>query len=349
VAAPDLLLRLLEAPGPSGFETEPAAVWRDAAGAFADVTTDAMGSSIARVPADEGRPLLALFGHVDEIGLIVTHVDEHGFVAFRGLGGWTAEVLVGQRVEILVREGRVPGVIQAERDPVRREEKKAVELKHLHIDVGARDREDAARAIRPGDSAVLAPAPVALLNGRLASRALDNRLGAYIALEAARRIAVEGAGRWAVAAVATVQEEVGDFLGARTTAYTLQPAVAVAIDVTPATDVPGGDPKETGDQRLGSGAALLRGPGSDPRLFELLRETAEAEGIRYSVEVTQGQSHTDADAVQTSRAGVPTTVISIPTRYLHTPGEVVDLDDVEACVRVLVAFVRRADPDAWRR
>jgi endoglucanase len=113
--------------------------------------------------------------------------------------------------------------------------------------------------------------------------------------------------------------------------------------------VPGGDPKETGEQRLGGGAALLRGPGSDPRLFEVVRETAEADGIPHSVEVTQGQSHTDADAVQTSRAGIPTTVVSIPTRYLHTPGEVVALDDVEACVRVLVAFARRAAPDDWRR
>jgi putative aminopeptidase FrvX len=342
-------VRLLEAPGPSGFEAEPAAVWRDAAQGFAAVTTDAMGSSIARVPAGDGAAVLGLFGHVDEIGLIVTHVDENGFLAFRGLGGWTAEVLVGQRVEILTRDGRVAGVIQAERDPARREEKKAVELKHLHIDIGARGREDAARAVRPGEPAVLAPAPVALLNGRLAARALDNRLGAYIALEAARRIAEAGESRWAVAAVATVQEEVGDFLGARTTAYALRPSVAIAIDVTPATDVPGGDAKEQGEQRLGTGAAVLRGPGSDVRLFEALRDAAEAEGIPFGVEVTQGTSHTDADAVQTSRAGVPTSVVSIPTRYLHTPGEVVDLEDVEACVRLLAAFARRADPEEWRR
>ncbi|MBD0330911.1 MAG: M20/M25/M40 family metallo-hydrolase [Thermoleophilia bacterium] len=349
VPAPDLLLRLLEARGPSGFESEPAAIWREAAATFADVSVDDMGSSVARVrAADAGAPLLAVFGHVDEIGLIVTHADEQGYLSFRGLGGWTPEVLVGQRVEVLSREGPVPGVVQVRRDPSRREEKRAPELNALHVDIGARSREEALAAVRLGDPAVLAPAPVQLLNGRLASRALDNRLGAYIALEAARRVAEAGDARCHVAAVASVQEEVaGDYLGARTSAYALRPALAIAVDVTPATDVPGGDATETGEQRLGGGAALLRGPGADARIFELLREAADAEGIAWAVEVSTGRSHTDADAVVASRAGVPTGVVSVPTRYLHTPGELVDLEDLEACVRVVTAFARRLDPAAW--
>ena len=350
MSASALLLRLLEAPGPSGFEAEPAAVWRAAAEAFADeVTVDAMGSSVARVGGQDGAPLLALFGHVDEIGLIVTHVDEKGFVAFRGVGGWTPEVLVGQRVELLTRTGRVPGVIAQRREShpaMARDERKPVELKDLHIDLGGRDRDDAA-VVEPGDPAVVVGPPLSLLNGRLASRALDNRLGAYVALEAARRVAEAADARWGVAAVATVQEEVGDYAGARTSAFALEPAVAIAVDVTPATDVPGAEPAETGEQKLGSGAALLRGPGSHPRVFELLRETAEAERIPYAVEVTRGKSHTDADAVHTSRSGVPTSVVSIPTRYLHTPVEVVDLEDVEACVALLAAFARRLDPADW--
>ena len=247
-----------------------------------------MGSSIARVrTAGEEAPLFALFGHVDEIGLIVTHVDDNGILFFRGLGGWTAEVLVGQRVEILARRGRVQGVIQAKRDVRRREEKKTVEMRHLHLDIGAHDRDDALAAVRLGDPAVLAPAPVSLLNGRLMSRALDNRLGAYIALEVARRVAAAGDARCNVAAAATVQEEVGDFMGARTTAFALRPDLAIAVDVTGGTDVPGGEPGEQGEQRLGAGASLLRGPGGDPRIFELLRDTADAEGIRWCVEVTQ--------------------------------------------------------------
>jgi len=180
------------------------------------------------------------------------------------------------------------------------------------------------------------------------SRALDNRLGAYIALEVARRVAAAGDARCNVAAAATVQEEVGDLMGARTTAFALRPDLAIAVDVTGGTDVPGGEPGEQGEQRLGAGASLLRGPGGDPRIFELLRDTADAEGIRWCVEVTQGRSHTDADAVHLSRAGIRTSVVSIPTRYLHTPGEIVDTGDVEACVALLTAFARRIDPSEWQ-
>lgn len=342
MATPPLLLSLLTAPGPSGSEDAPTAVWREAASAFADVSTDAVGNCVARLRGTADGPLLALFGHVDEIGLTVTHADERGFLAFRAIGGGvSAQVLLGQRVEILTRDGRVPGVVAARRDPRRAEENKAVEIEDLHLDVGARDREDALSLVAVGDVAVLASEPLELPNGRLASRALDNRLGAYVALEALRRIVEGGGAPGDVAAVATVEEEVGDFLGARTSAYALRPAVAVALDVTPATDVPGGEPNDQGEQRLGGGASLLRGPGVHRRVFELLRECAEAEGIPYTVEVSRGKSHTDADAVYVSRAGVPSGVVSAATRYLHTPIELVELADVEACVRVVATFARR--------
>jgi putative aminopeptidase FrvX len=144
-----------------------------------------------------------------------------------------------------------------------------------------------------------------------------------------------------VVAVATVQEEVGDFLGARTATYRLEPAVALAIDVTPATDVPGGDADESGEQELGGGPSILRGPGVHPRIYDLLVAAAEAEGIAHAVEVSTGRSHTDQDAVYVSRAGVPSGVVSVPTRYVHTPVEVLDLADVEACVRLVEAFARR--------
>lgn len=342
MAVPDLLRSLLEAPGPSGYESSPAEVWREAASAFADVSADALGSSVARVAGPEGGPVLALFGHIDEIGLTVTHVDDSGFLYFRGLGGWNPQVLVGQRVELLTRDGRITGVIAAKRDPAKTEEKKRVELADLHIDVGARDGDEARSLVRVGDAAVIAATPLELRNGRVASRALDDRLGAYVALEAVRRLADEGGAVGAVVAVATVGEEVGDYLGARTTAFALEPDVALAVDVTPVSDTPGGDPKEEGEKKLGTGAALTRGPGISPALLDLLVETAEREEIPYHLEVTRGASHTDADAVAVSRSGVPTGVVSIPTRYLHTPTEVCDLEDVEACVRLVVAFARRA-------
>jgi putative aminopeptidase FrvX len=347
LAVPDLLRKLLETPGPTGYEAPAAAVWREAAGGFAEATGDAVGNSIARVPGTGGGPLLALFGHLDEIGVTVTHADERGNLAFRGLGGWNPQVLLGQRVEIITRDGRVPGVIAAKRPSRRqRDEKKPVEIDELHIDIGARDADDAWSAIQPGDPAVLAAGvPVELRNGRIASRALDNRLGAYIVLETARRLAESGGSPGDVVAVATVAEETGDFMGARAASFALEPAVAIAVDVTWASDVPGGDPKEYGEQNLGDGAAISRGPGISPRLFDLLLETAEAEGIAHCVEVSTGRSHTDADAVVVSRAGVPTGVVSIPLRHMHTPGEICELADVEACVQVLVALAGRLGPE----
>lgn len=344
MSVPDLLRKLLEAPGPPGAESAPVAVWRDAASAFAEVTGDAMGNTVARVRGTEGGPLLAIFGHVDEIGLAVTHADESGYLSFRGVGGWNPQVLVGQRVEIPARGGLVAGVIAAKRDPQKTEEKKRFEVEDLHIDIGARDCDEARGAVRAGDMAVLAASPLELLNGRLASRAIDNRFGAYVALEVARRVAEAGGSPGDVAAVATVEEEVGDFRGARTAAFALEPAVAVAVDVTHATDIPGGDPKEQGEQKLGAGASILRGPNVAPRLFEALVETAESEGIPYTVEVSTGKSHTDADAVYVSRAGVPTGVVSVALRYMHTPVEVCDLGDVEACIHLLVAFAGRLTP-----
>jgi endoglucanase len=146
-----------------------------------------------------------------------------------------------------------------------------------------------------------------------------------------------------VAALAVVQEEVGDFAGARTSAFTLEPGVAIAVDVTHATDIRGGEPDEDGDHRLGSGPAIGRGPTVHPRVFELLHETAEAEQLPFTVEVSTGQTHTDADAVHLSRAGVATGLVSIPTRYLHSPVETVQLSDVEAAIQLIVAFARRLE------
>ena len=340
---PDLLRKLLESPGPPGLESAPAVVWREAASGFADVSGDAVGSSVARVAGTGDSPLLALFGHIDEIALAVTHVDAEGYVSFRGLGGWNAQVLLGQRVEILTRAGPVPAIVAARIDPAAREEKKRVELSDLHLDVGARDGDEARSLVRIGDAAVVTATPLELRNGRIASRALDDRLGAYIVLEVARRLAEAGGAPGPVAAVASVQEEVGDYLGARTSAFALKPAVAIAVDVTPVTDTPGGDAKEEGEKKVGAGPVITRGPGLAPRLVDLLVETAEGEGIAYQLEVARGRSHTDADGIAFARAGVETAVVSIPTRYLHTPVELCDLADVEACVALLVAFTRRTD------
>jgi endoglucanase len=346
MAVPELLRKLLTAPGPSGYETPATAVWRKAASEFAEVTGDPLGSSVARVAGTGGGPRLALLGHIDEIGVLVTHVDEHGFVYFMPVGGTRAEVVLGQRLELLTRGGSIPGVVGRKwRKRLKPGEKLApVELDDLHVDIGARTREEALGLLQIGDVAVIGAEPVELAGGRIASRSLDNRLGAYVALEAARAVAEAGGAPGDVAAVAAVQEEVGDYGGARTTVFALDPQVALAIDVTGATDVPEGDPKVDGEAKLGNGPIINRGSTISPKVFELLVAAAEAEGIAYTVNVSAGDTYTDMDAAYASRAGVATGLISLAIRYLHTPGEVVSLNDVEAAIRLVAAFARRLEP-----
>src|SRR5688572_9473840 len=190
MALPEVLRRLLTAPGPSGYEQAAAAVFRDAASAFATVTHDTVGSSVARVKGTGDGPMLAVIGHIDEIGLIVHHIDDDGFLWFTGVGGWDPIILVGQRVELATRTGIVPGVVG--KKPIhllRDEERKQVpELRHLHIDVGAKDGDEARRMVRIGDVAVIAGEPVELPNERVVSRAMDNRLGCFVAYEVARLV-----------------------------------------------------------------------------------------------------------------------------------------------------------------
>ncbi len=350
MATPDTLLELLTAPGPSGYETAPAAAWREAARAFAEVSGDTLGSSLARVPGTAGGPLLAVVGHIDEIGLIVTHISDEGFLHFVGVGGWDAQILVGQRVELATRGGPVPGVIGKKPIHLLKEDdrKKVAEIKDLHIDLGAKDGGEAHELVRIGDVAVIAGEPVDLPNGRLASRSLDNRLGAYVALEAARLVAQDGGAPGEVVAVASVQEEI-TFAGARTTAYALEPNVAVVVDVTHATDAPGIEVKEIGKHELGSGPVIERGSIISPTVFELLHDTAEAEGVPFTIAASARSTGTDADAVHISRAGIPTGVVSIPLRYMHSPVELVQLDDVEATAKLIAAFARRLDEASFER
>ena len=345
MAAPELLTALLSASGPSGHEEDPARIWRDAASEFAEVTSDTMGSSFARVRAGDGAPTLALIGHIDEIGVAVTNIEESGLLSFTTIGGISPEVLMGQRLELLTRNGRIPAAIGRKRiQPEQVRDRPRAELSDLHIDVGAKDRPEAESLVRVGDPGVWVGLPVELPNDRLLSKALDNRLGAYIALEAARRIAESREAQVDVVAVAAVQEEIGLY-GARTAAYGLDPQVAIAIDVTPATDYPGGDARRAGPIELGMGAMIARGPTLNKRVTELLGEAAEAEGIPHAWEIYARTTSTDADEIHFTRAGIPTGLLSIPTRYLHSPNEICALEDVESNIRLIVAFAKRLSRD----
>ncbi|HVG45479.1 MAG TPA: M28 family peptidase, partial [Longimicrobium sp.] len=238
----EFLKRLLDAPGPSGFETAAARVWRAEAQGFADtVNVDVAGNSAATLGS--GAPRVMLAGHVDEIGVMITHVDEEGFLYIDGIGGWDPQVLVGQRIRFLTRLGHVVGVVG--KKPIhlmKQEEKdKAIKLQELWVDVGAKDRADALeRGIRVGDPGVVDCAMVELGNGGLiASRAVDNRIGAFVVLEVLRALAAGERPAAEVIAVATTQEEIGYHGGgARTSAFALDPSVAIAVDLTFSTCAP---------------------------------------------------------------------------------------------------------------
>jgi putative aminopeptidase FrvX len=347
VPIPDLLRELLTAAGPSGHEEPVTKIWREAAGAFSEVTSDTLGTSFARVRAGEGAPTLALVGHIDEIGIAVTSIGEGGLISFVPIGGFSPEVLVGQRVRIAGKSGDVLGVVgrrRVEERPGGGGDKPRLDHSDLHVDVGAKSREEVEELIRIGDAGVWEGAPVELLNDRVISRALDNRLGAYVALEAARRVAEAGDAQVDVVAVAAVSEEVGLF-GSRAAAFSLDPDIAIAIDVTHATDVPGGNPRLSGKVELGSGATIERGPMINAHVFELLVRTAEEEEIPHTFEVSTRATRTDADQIHVSRGGVPTGLVSIPLRYMHSPAELVCLDDLEAAIRLIVGFARRLTRD----
>lgn len=330
MSVPETLDALLRAHGPSGHEHLAFDAVREAVGDVAELETDAVGNIVARRGAD--GPLVALFAHLDVIGLAVAHVPDDALIPVHRLGGFRANVAYGQRVEIRTKGGAVHGVIARR---VKDDEK--VEWSQLYVDVGARDGAHARELVAPGDPIVLHAEPLELAHGRIASRSLDNRAGVYVALEALRRL--DGAN---VAVVAGAQEELGHH-GARAAAHRLRPDVAIAIDVTYATDVPDEDANEAGAHALGSGPAIFRGPAVHPRIFELLVEAAVAEGIDHTVE-TGMKTFTDADDTFASRDGIPTGLVSIPLRYMHSPIEIAELADLEACVRLLVAFAARVRP-----
>ena len=343
---PEILDALIRVPAPSGYETPAAEVWREAAGGFGEVDSDVLGSSTVSVGVADDRPTVAVVGHIDEIGLFVSHIDDEGFLWFGSIGGWDPQNLVGQRVIVRGDEGEVPGVIG--KKPIHlledEERKKPAQIKHMHIDVGVSSREEAEALISVGDPAVLAAEPLSLPNGRLVSRSLDNRLGSYVAFEVARRIAEGDAPAVGVVGAAVAQEEVG-LHGAKATAFSLNPDVAIVVDVSHATDAPGIDKHENGDHALGSGAIIGRGTTLGPRVYELLREAAEAEGIDHTFEASGRYTGTDADSFQIARAGIATGLVSIPLRYMHSTVEMVQLSDVEAVVQLIVAFIKRMKAD----
>jgi putative aminopeptidase FrvX len=339
-ASYEFLKSLLSTPGPSGYERAAAEIWRAEAGEFAEVRGDRMGNSFATLNGG-GTPRVMLSGHIDEIGLMVTHVEEGGLLRFQGVGGWDPQVLVGQRVLVQTMNGVVPGVIGKKAIHVMEadERKKVSEIKSLWIDIGAKDGDEAKGRVRVGDVAVVDQDVLELPNGRIASRSLDNRMGAFVVLEALRLLSEGESLAAEVVAVASVQEEIGLY-GARGAAFGLDPDAAIAVDVTHATDTPGIPNNEHGDHSLGSGPVITRAANLSPLVTDGLIDIAEGEGIPYTLEADSRSTSTDADAIQFTRAGIATGLVSAPNRYMHSPNEIVALEDLENCARLIAAYVK---------
>lgn len=338
----ELLIQLLDAPGPSGHEGAAVAVWRAAAEEFAHRTwSDVNGNGFAEINPD-GAPTVMLAGHADEIGLMVHHIDDEGFLWVVGVGGWDPQVLVGQRVDILTGQGVVAGVVGRRAVHLIRgdDESKAVKLKELWIDIGAGSGDEAKARVTIGDVAVIRSDTVNLGDDFLAARSIDNRVGAVVVLESLRRAAKRGC-QAHVVAVATVQEEIGYMAGggARTGAFGLDPQVGIAVDVTHATDHPTIEKKEHGDIRLGFGPVLARGAAINRTVYAGLAAAAKARGIDVQVQAVPAMTGTDADALRMSRAGVAVGLVSIPNRYMHSPNQLVSITDVDQTADVIATYL----------
>jgi len=337
--------RLLETPSPSGYEWPVQALVRSYLEPVAtEVRGDAHGNVIG-VANPGAAPRVLLAGHCDQIGLIVQHVDGDGYLSVQPIGGWEPIQLVGSRVTVWGAAGPVPGVIA--RKPIHLltdEERKVVpKMKDLWIDIGAGDRADAESVVAVGDCVTVELRVWPLRRDLVAAPAMDDKVGLWVVLEAFRRAVEAGPLRCALFVASTVQEEIG-LRGAQTSAFGVDPHVAIAVDVTHATDCPSIDKKSEGDVGLGRGPVVFRGPNMHPQVVERLVAVARERSIPFQFQASGRATPTDANVLQTTRAGVATGLVSVPNRYMHSAVETVSLADLDRTADLLAGFVRGLEP-----
>jgi putative aminopeptidase FrvX len=337
---------IVNTPSPSGYEERAAEVYRKYTGAFADkVHTDTHGNVWA-VLHPEAKMKVMLAGHMDEIGFIVHYIDDSGFLYFQGVGGHDSVIPVGQRVWVHGKK-RVPGIIGRKAIHLLEEDerKKKPELKDLWIDIGASNREEAERLVSLGDVATFQYEFQELLGDRCTARGFDNKMGSFIVAEALRLLKEEGGLDKGVGvyAVATVQEEIG-LRGARTASYAISAQTGLAVDVNHAVDYPGVSKSRYGQLDVGKGPSVMRGANANPIVFRMLLEAAQQDGIPYQVDVAPGGTGTDGNAMQLNQGGMAVGILGVALRYMHTPCELLSLQDVEDCARLMAAYCRRVKP-----
>ncbi len=333
----EFLESLLETPSPSGYEVRGQRVWVDYVSEFADrVETDEYGNAYAVY--EGGDPTVAFAGHADEIGFIVRKIDDEGFVHLGRIGGSDKTVSKGQHVTIHADEP-VPGVVGQTAIHLR-DDHDTEDIGEQTVDVGVEDGDAARELVEVGDPITFSSTVEDLAGTRVAARGMDNRVGVWAAAEGLRR-AAEAEVEATVVGVATVQEEVG-LKGAQMVGYDLQPDAAIAVDVTHATDTPGAPGDRGGDIDLGEGPVIARGSTNNPALVEAVRAAGDEAGIDYQLQAAGLRTGTDADAFYTQRGGIPSLNVGLPNRYMHTPVEVIDTEDLVAVADLLGAFAERA-------
>ena len=345
--APEFLVELLKAKSPSGAEAQAQAVYDRYVKPHAEVyANDALGCRLATLNA-QGGPTLMFSGHMDELGLIISFVNKDGFLYFDTIGGHDRTIISGRRVIIQTAAGPVKGVTGKRAIHLMEEadRKKVPEIHEIWIDIGAKTKAEALRRVAIGDVATY-DHEFELISGSVGTaRAFDNKVGAYVVGEALIRLAKEKAKLHAkVVSVATTQEEIG-VRGATTSAFAVDPHLALAVDVGHATDHPDCDQRKYGETKLGGGPIICRGPNINPKVYARLIACAKKARITVQLEADSRPTGTDARAIQMARGGVAVGLVSIPLRYMHTPSEVVDLEDVESCVKLFVAFAKSIGKD----
>lgn len=344
-SAKEFFQQVLETPSPSGYEQPVQDLVRSYVDDFADkVTTDLHGNVIATCNPD--APLRVMFaGHADQIGLLVTHINDQGFIYTNTIGGWDPQQLIGQRMTIYTTDGPVPAVIA--RKPIhlldQEERKQVVKTKDMWLDIGAKDKDEASKVVRIGDPVTLELGYQEMRNGFANSPGMDDKTGLWVCIEGLRRAKQRGL-QVSLSAVATVQEEIG-LRGATTSAYGVNPHVGIAVDVTHATDCPTIDKNQEGDIKLGGGPVVFRGPNMNPVVVEHLRKAAETADIECQWGAIGKGTGTDANAIQLSRAGVAAGLVSVPNRYMHSAVEMVSLEDLDACAELLAVFASSLQAD----
>ncbi|NLW85801.1 MAG: M42 family metallopeptidase [Planctomycetes bacterium] len=336
----EFLRQLLTTPSPSGYESPGQKVWCDYARKFADeVRTDAYGNAVA-ILNPSGDPVIMLDGHADELGLMIKHIDDKGFIWFQRIGGVDPALVRGKRVNIYSHGGVVRGVIGATAIHLqdRAKDPKAPKMHECFIDIGAKDAEDARKQVSVGDPITFVD-DFEMLNENIgAARAFDNRVGTWSAIEALRIVSLSKTKpKCCVAACSSVQEEVGG-AGAWMTAESLRPHAAIAIDVSHATDTPGIDVKQHGECKLGGGPTITLGREHHPALVKRLRDVAAKKKIDVQIEAFSLTGGTDAMTIYTKTGGIPSTVLGIPNRYMHTTVELLDMRDLQNAAELLAAF-----------